>query len=165
MIFDVWERGPSLPPAIPGFTFPLGLCLADVPKSGAGISSCFQELSKVICSFHCISELEHSFCLLQINHFTQIEFSRNSHEYNPTNPILFRDFIRIFHFISSYMKSLYIYIIILFILLFVFKFLIEWGGGDFSKDHPLEFYLDPRKAISIIQLVPMGVLTPGSRHI
>ena len=29
IIFDAWERGPSLPAAISGLTFPLGLCLAD----------------------------------------------------------------------------------------------------------------------------------------
>ena len=39
MIFDVWERGPSLPAAIPGFT-PLGFCLADVPDIVGAIKPC-----------------------------------------------------------------------------------------------------------------------------
>ena len=38
-IFDVWERGPSPPEAIPVFT-PLGFCLADVPDIVGAITPC-----------------------------------------------------------------------------------------------------------------------------
>ena len=37
---DVWERGPSLPAAIPGFTLPLGLCSADVPDILGAMTPC-----------------------------------------------------------------------------------------------------------------------------
>ena len=39
-IFDVWQRGPSLPAAIPGFDFPLGLCLADAPDLMGAMKTC-----------------------------------------------------------------------------------------------------------------------------
>ena len=39
IIFDVWERGPSLPAAIPGFT-PLGFCFADVPDLVGAMTPC-----------------------------------------------------------------------------------------------------------------------------